>query len=363
MVRKLATTLDLGATSESEMELLMGDSPIKREINDIVKKSRAAAKQETCYYCGKEVSSFCNSHSVPAFCLRNISEDGNVLTLNALIDNPLFDREKGIKKAGTFQLICRDCDSKIFAEYENPDNYISKPSPKMIAQMALKNNLKLISKRLIEIEMYRIGQEAAGRKSEYFDVKTEISEIDLKEYIAGYQKAKKAIERDRSSEYYVCFYERLPYVVPIAFQCSVALVFDFEGNIINDIYNRSSEYEIKNINISILPMKNDSIILMFWDDGDTRYRKFYKQFRKLPLDDKLAALTFIMFAYSEDMYFSKEIQDDVKSSEQLCNVGRSTEEIFSITRFFDPYRTLKESYDLSKRHSIPNLLSSQYKLR
>lgn len=201
MVEKLATTLDLGATSKSEIELLKGDSPIKREINDIVKKSRAAAKQETCYYCGKEVSSFCNSHSVPAFCLRNISEDGNVLTLNALIDNPLFESEKGIKKAGTFQLICRDCDSKIFAEYENPENYISKPSPKMIAQMALKNNLKLISKRLIEIEMYRIGQEAARRKSEYLNVKTEISEIDLKEYIAGYQKAKKAIGRDRSSEY------------------------------------------------------------------------------------------------------------------------------------------------------------------
>lgn len=363
MVERLATTLDLGTTSESEKELLKGDSPIKREINDIVKMSRAAAKQETCYYCGKEVSSFCNSHSVPAFCLRNISEDGNVLTLNALIDNPLFESEKGIKKAGTFQLICRDCDSKIFAEYENPENYIAKPSPKMIAQMALKNNLKSISKRLVEIEMYRIGQEVAGRKSDFLDVKTEISKIDLKEYIAGYHKAKKAIERDRTSEYYVCFYERLPYVVPIAFQCSVALVFDFEGNIINDIYNRSTDYEIKNIHISILPMKNDSIILMFLENDDTRYRKFYKQFRKLPLDDKLAALTFIMFAYSEDMYFSKEIQEAVKSSEKLCTIGRSTEEIFSFTRFFDPYRTLKETYDLSRRHSIPNLLSSEYKLR
>ena len=38
MVEKLATTLDLGATSKSEIELLKGDSPIKREINDIVKK-------------------------------------------------------------------------------------------------------------------------------------------------------------------------------------------------------------------------------------------------------------------------------------------------------------------------------------
>lgn len=363
MFDRLATTLDLGATTDVEKEQLRGNSPIKRKLNDIVKKSRTAAKQETCYYCGKKVSSFCNSHSVPAFCLRNISEDGDVLTLNTLIDNPLFESEKGIKKAGTFQLICRECDSKIFAEYENPENYISQPTAKMIAQMALKNNLKSISKRLIEIEMYRISQEEIGRKNDYFDMKTEISNLDLNEYIAGYQKAKKAIERERTSEYYVCFYERLPYVVPIAFQCSVALVFDFEGNIINDIYSRSPNYEIKNINISILPMKNDSIVLMFLENGDTRYRKFYKQFRKLSLDDKLAALTFIMFAYSEDMYFSREIQEVVKGSDKLCAVGRSSEDILSFTRFFDPYQTLLETYDLSKRHNIPNLLSAQYKLR
>lgn len=363
MFDRLTTTLDLGAISDKEKIKLRGNSPIKRKINDIVKKSRAAAKGETCYYCGKKVSSFCNSHSVPAFCLRNISEDGEVLTLNALVDNPLIESEKGIKSAGTFQLICRDCDSKIFAEYENPDNYVSQPSDKMIAQMALKNYLKAISKRLFETELYRIAQEETGRTSDIFDVKTEINVLDLKEYIAGYRKAKKAIERGRVSEYYVCFYERLPYVVPIAFQCSVALVFDFEGNIINDIYNHSEDYEVKNINISILPMKNDTIVLMFLDDGDTRYRKFYKQFRKLSLDDKLAAITFIMFAYSEDIYFSKEIQKDVENSQKLCDVGRSGQDILSFTPFFDPYRTLQKNYDLSKRHSIPNLLSEKYKIR
>ena len=46
---------------------------------------------------------------------------------------------------------------------------------------------------------------------------------------------------------------------------------------------------------------------MFIENGDKRYRSFYKQFNKLPLDEQLAALTFIIFAYSEEVYLSNSI--------------------------------------------------------
>ena len=85
MFENLTTTLNLGAFSEEEKVQLKGNLPIKRKINDIVKKSRAAAKRDTCHYCGKQVDSFCNSHSVPAFCLRNISVDGEGLTCRRYI--------------------------------------------------------------------------------------------------------------------------------------------------------------------------------------------------------------------------------------------------------------------------------------
>ena len=57
-----------------------------------------------------------------------------MLTLNTAVDNPLRDTENGVIKAGTFHLICNDCDSKIFSDYENPDNYSKQLVPKMIAQ-------------------------------------------------------------------------------------------------------------------------------------------------------------------------------------------------------------------------------------
>lgn len=363
MFDRFASTINLGAIPDEDKIRLKGNSEIKRKVSDIIKRSRADAKNTNCYVCGKKVDSFCNSHSVPAFCLRNISDSGDVLTLNTIVDNPFLETEKGIKKAGTFQIIWRECDSKIFSDYENSENYSSIPTGKMIAQIALKNSLKAISKRQFEIEFYRIAQEMTGKRSVVFEQKTDVSKLDLFQYNNEFRRAKKALEKDDTSAYYICYYERLPYVVPIAFQSAISLVFDFEGNIINEIYNKNEQHLVKDINICVFPMKSDSIIIMFTDDGDTRYRRFYKQFRKLPLEDKLSAITFIMFAYSEEAYFSKSIKDDVENSQKLCDAGKSGQDILSLTRFVDPYVVAKQNFDLSKRRDIPNLLSEKYKIR
>ena len=92
------------------------------------------------------------------------------------------------------------------------------------------------------------------------------------------------------------------------------------------------------------------------------FRISFKQFNKLTLDDKLAALTLIMFMYSEDMYFSKFIENEVRESKALCEAGKTGQDIISFTPFFDPLEILRESHSLDKRHEIPNLLSEKYKL-
>lgn len=362
MFDKLVSNFNLGSFSDKEKAVLRSDFKYKKQMSQILREARQAAKKDVCYYCGKSVSSFCNSHSVPRFCLESIATKGEVLTLNTIVDNPLMDNEKGIKKAGTFQLICNDCDSKIFSDYENPDNYLKPPTPKMISQMALKNSLKSISKRYIEIELFNIAAKKSDVGRAFSDLKNTANEMDLKEYIDSYKKAKKALEKNSATDYYICYYEKLDYVVPIAFQCSVALAVDFDGNIINNIYNPSPKYKIQNIHISILPLKTETVIVMFIEDGDIRYRQFYKRFNKLPLEDKLATLTLIMFMYSEDIYFSKSIEKEVLKSNTLCDVGKTGQDIISFTRHFDPLETLKKSHGLEKRHRIPNLLSEKYKL-
>jgi len=362
MFDDMVNLINLGAFSDEEKELLRTDFTYRKMMSQLQKEARQAAKRDTCYFCGKSVTSFCNSHSVPRFCLENIATNGEVLTLNSIVDNPLMNAESGVKKAGTFHLICNDCDSKIFSDYENPENYLKEPTPKMIAQMALKNSLKSISKRLVEIQLFKIMARKTDTARMFSHAKNAANEMDLKEYEDSYRKAKRALEKGSSTDYYICYYEKLNYVVPITFQASLALAVDFDGNIINNVYNPSSSYRIQNIHISILPLKSETVIVMFIENGDKHYRRFYKQFKKLTLDDKLAALTLIMFMYSEDMYFSKSIEKEVLKSNTLCEAGIAGQDIVSFTPFFDPLEILRESHSLDKRHEIPNLLSEKYKL-
>lgn len=362
MFEDYASVFDLGDISPRDKSRLREDIGMKKKIGKFSKEIREITKQETCYYCGNKFTSFCNSHSIPAFVLRNIAENGEVLTLNAFIDNPIFKVDKGVNQAGTFNLICRNCDSKIFSEYENPENYCKVPTQKMLGQIALKNNLMAISKRMFEINLYDKAEKELGLPSELRRVKNETNTLDLNEYIESYKKAKKSIDKNSTSDYYLCYYEKLNYVVPIAFQGAIALIADFNGNIINNIYNMSPEYKVKNINICVFPLQNETAVFMFIESGDKRYRNFYRQFNKLDRDDRLLALTYIMLSYSEEVYFSKQIEKEIFSNEQLQKISRNTSEILSPTPFVDPILVAKEAYDLSKRKLIPNLLLEKYKV-
>lgn len=115
--------LKLGFGYEENEILNSNHIGYKKEINKVLSEARKVSKSEKCMYCSKETTSFCNSHSIPAFCLRNIAINGELLYSNKLVNFPLMDFEKAINKAGTFQIICRECDSKIFQEYEEPKNY------------------------------------------------------------------------------------------------------------------------------------------------------------------------------------------------------------------------------------------------
>ena len=246
----------------------------RKQLGKLLNKSRQDAKGEECYYCGKKCSSFCNSHSIPSFFLRNIAIEGDVYSNNKLVNLPLLDDDKGVNKSGTFQLICRECDSKIFSDYENPDNYEDVPSAKMIAQIAMKNYLKSISKRKFEIALYNNMYSSLGLSTEIYNQKQAINNLDLQEYIEEFNRAKRIEKKGWENEYYLFYYQKLDYVVPVAFQSNVALLIDFEGATINDIYNTSPDYHIKAVHICVFPLEKSSVIMMFIDSKDKRYRPF-----------------------------------------------------------------------------------------
>lgn len=78
------------------------------------RRAEAFSRPSYCLLCGKENPSFCNSHSIPQFCLRKIALNGEVHTSAQLMGCELFHDHKGVKSAGTFRMICKDCDSIFF---------------------------------------------------------------------------------------------------------------------------------------------------------------------------------------------------------------------------------------------------------
>lgn len=331
---------------------------IGKQLND----ARKRAKQLKCYVCQKEVSSFCNSHSIPQFCLKAIATDGKVLTSAIQNAIPYLGDDTGVKSAGTFQIICRECDSSIFREYENPLLYNKEPTGQMLAQIAMKNYLQMIYKRNLEQELFSILEEKFPQKVDAAGLH-KIKNIDLDEYIKGYNRAKIAASGHHNDWYYLCFYAKLNYTVPLAFQGQIALICDFDSSIINDIYNPSKDYKTQDIHISVFPLENESVVFAFVDSSNKRYRNFYRKLRLMELNEQLSTINYIIFKYSENVFLSKKIPDAVFKNQAFINVCGSSSIANVNTPFINPLQAAIEEHSLSKRNNIPNLLAPEYAIR
>lgn len=131
------------------------------------------------------------------------------------------------------------------------------------------------------------------------------------------------------------------------------------------IYCDNPKYKIEDLHICIFPLENTSIVLMFIDSKHKRYRKFYKQFRKLSHIEKLAIVNYIIFLYSEDIFLSKKIPSEILDNENLKKITKQSFDVFKSNPYLNILESekVKTTFDLNNYNKIPNLLSNQYKLR
>lgn len=333
----------------------------KKCLNEILSSAASNAKPEKCYYCGNVCKSFCNSHSLPEFFMRNIAENGKIFYSNSVLGIPIKKEVLGVKEAGTFHILCRECDSKIFQEYENKENYQEVPTQKMLAQIDMKNSLKNIGKRRLELEIYKGMAIKFPELQCICEGRTSVAKMDLPEYENSFKRAKKQDLKSNFENYYVGFYTKLPYVAPMAFQGTVALIADFESNTINNIYNYKTSYVIQHLNIVVFPHEAETTVMLFIDHKNQRYKRFFKQLRKLPLDKQLSTINYIIFAYSEDYFLSPLLPKNVRN--ELSSVAGKTSEGLSVLPSSEELiDCAKDIYNYDEAENIPNLLSVEYSL-
>jgi len=166
----------------SDEELARWQKLLKK-INDLNKHAENSIKPECCPICSKSITSLCKSHSLPAFVLRTIADKGYIKSCKELIGINPKKTYIGVKEAGVFYSICRECDSKYFQDYENPETLAETFSPLMMAEIALKCSLFYLHKRYKEkalISLYR-----KNNLPNLLD--SEVIEMDIEEYKKDYE--------------------------------------------------------------------------------------------------------------------------------------------------------------------------------
>lgn len=251
---------------------------VRKKVNKMLSEARKKAKPPKCILCGKEQSSFCNSHSVPQMCLRPIADRGKVLhaSLAMGFDIGVVDLDGGVNKSGTFNYICRECDAKFFQDYENPDNIIQPPTDKILAEIAVKNMLLQLNKRANEQELIQVVQREFGTY-ENPDELSKIKNLDQKEYKEEVLFHQDIAKNNKAGGYQILFWKVLPYKVPIATQSAIVLPYDMEGNILNEIYNFDESVRMQYMHIAVFPLEDESVVLAFYHKRDKLYRQLRHQ--------------------------------------------------------------------------------------
>ena len=338
----------------------MTEVEIRKLIKQMLYDSRNRARVSECRLCGQKTEGFCNSHTVPQFILKELAQNGKVLQASLFFGIEHVDIEKGISNSGTFHIICRNCDNSRFTAYENEQALLNKPSEKMLAQIELKNTLMQLSKRREEVELYKILYDRGLIEGK--EVLDEMHRLDIRDYNKVIDDAVAFIENPQDGQYRLILREVLPYKAPIAVQTPIALHRDMYDNIVNDVYDMSPLVKSEDMHLCIFPLKNQSIILLFYNTKNKKYERFEQRFKRMKTDVQLQYLNYLVFKYTENYYASLNLKNEVSKNENLralCN------EVYDSTRF--GYFSLAELLMPKpprgiKPYEIPNFLKPNFAL-
>lgn len=341
----------------------MDSVEIKKKMSRLRHEVEREAKAERCLLCGKKVTSFANSHSIPQMILNNISVDGKLYWMNSFIKYEEFELDRGLRKAGTFHCICAKCDSTYFKDYENENNLVVYPTTKVLAEIAVKNYCQMIEKRRIEIVLNNKTSEKDNSNVIITDKAKEVKHLDLRDYQSDLNISKKEVYKNRPKAFKILYWKKLNYVFPIAAQTVFTMHWDLENKILNDIHDAPDDIKMQGIHLFIFPLKESSVVCAFFHNRDKVYNRLIHQFQPLPEEEKLSWINYWLIANCENYFLSKNVKKEVLNNEKLRFLGEENDRVsnFGWESAFEYYTG--NAYVPVKHTEIPNLLSEEYKIR
>lgn len=323
------------------------------------------SKNSECLLCNK-VSTSIHSHTIPHFILIQLAEDGMLVTGTSMFNNPIIDEKVGTKNALIFMNICSDCDNLYFKYYEDPNHVLMPYNQIIMREIALKNYLRILHKKNLEYyELKNLLDDHNTIEPQAYIERLRMTTIDLD----WYKKTIEKIKRNKVKFYLIDEFT-LDYSTKIAFQGSIALIVDIDGNIVNNVFNYNPKYEIQELHICVFPYNGKTKISLFIIDGNRRYSSFYKRFRKLSVKDKIYVINQIILKYSDDYVVTpslrKIIRDDKSTMDKISMTSDTylySDRPFQINNNSNEYMSYqlqeaKDKYKLTISGDDLNLLSN-----
>lgn len=336
--------------------------------------SKKTPKEKRCFVCNKKNIKYCNSHTIPQFILRNITQDGKLLNTQIFNSAKLLNKETGVNKTQVFHCICADCDNKIFKEYETKENYQVEPNQLMLKQIALKNHISRFCKHNEEKHTYSniLKEIKKGITYPITDINYRIK-VTEHNYRYNNKRARLILKNlNNSTEFYkLCYYKKINYTVPYVLQANSILSLGFNNEKLANTFDFTSFDYADDIHFCIYPLEKESVIFTFCDKSLTIYDDFFETLKTKNEEEQLSILNFIAFAYFEDIFLNNKIDKSILENyfmkqitqEQMITYADTSliQNLKKEEREFYKWNALS-NFSIDNNKKIPNLLSYEYRI-
>ena len=336
-------------------------------------------EKKKCFLCTNE-KQICNSHTIPHFVLENIAENGKLKNTQIFNNKFLIADENGLNQVQTFRIICTECDSKLFQEYETEGNYTQEPSQTMLKQIALKNHLSRVYKHtqekvmacnaLDKIKNMNDTQKRVINKHKQFFELQRTAAIKGITYNQAEAKNIYAFLKNTDEIYNICYFKILDYKVPYTLQGNSCIWYGFNGEQLTYPLVDSSK-KIKDLHICIFPFSSKSIILVFCKKEFDKYFKFFEKLKFHNNEEQLSIINYLCFAYFEDIFLNHTQCNSIDNNQTLKEVSLTLPTVLTIHNgnvskkmiLKEQIQQLKATFSIDKHIKIPNLLSENFQVR
>lgn len=281
------------------------------------------------------------------------------------ISTPFSDKESiETNKASVFYSICPICDQN-FNVYESEDGLLNKNPEELVDSLALKIYLNELFnyelrnfKNTIDYSNLTEEEIISNYYNNMGKIEVPTTEIDVRNFKRDLEYAKTSFEKGYGN-YKVLYHKILDYTVPVAAQTSIPISYNVDYTRLQNV-NALNNKTLENLLLCVFPLKNKSVIILFYKTTDRLMKKYSKQFKKLTKTEKLNEVFYLLIRYKSANYYFSPLAKDILMDENIRGVFSMDDTSIVLDGF---NLNLSSFENQNWKRNLPKILSEEYSVQ